>query len=233
MGATPGQCSEGGFVAYPAGMGPADEDLGGGDDSDTGQGEQFRCGCGDELVELVFQVAGLGFEEQCLPGAGAQRADGAAMFDVVLRQRPEAGAAVELGVGRAAPELVAYRFRSADDQGLELADRLGAGGDGARAGGEQHPHRLAVAAPTRLCEVVSCERFSGGADGVELVGLGAVASCRAGGSVDLDHPFLLLEEVSSQAGAEAAGAFDGPDAASGRVVAGEGEHSAIPERIGG
>jgi len=38
------------------------------------------------------------------------------------------------------------------------------------------------------------------ADGVELVGLGAVASCRAGGSVDLDHPFLLLEEVSSQAG---------------------------------
>ena len=41
--------------------------------------------------------------------------------------------------------------------------------------------------------MVAGERFPGGADSVEVVGLASVATCRAGWPVDLDDPLATLE----------------------------------------
>ena len=147
-------------------------------------------------------------------------------------QRPQPGAPVELLVGGAAAQLLAQRFRCVDDQRLELPDGLGAGDDGALPGGEQDPHRFAVAAGPRRGQMVAGQGFAGGADGVEVVGLGAVASSWSGWPVDLDDPFTALEQVGGEPGAETAGALDRPDSTAGRVFVGERDDPPIAHRVG-
>jgi hypothetical protein len=74
---------------------------------------------------------------------------------------------------------------------------------------------------------------AGGADGVELIGLGSVAAGWAGGSVDLDDPFAVLEQESGQSGAEASGSFDRPDPTAGCVPGGEGLAAFVAHGVGG
>jgi hypothetical protein len=81
--------------------------------------------------------------------------------------------------------------------------------------------------------VLAGKGFTRGADRVELVGLGAVATSRPLRAVDLDNPLFVLEEIGRQSGTETAGAFDGPHPPAGRVFAPEREHPAVPERVGG
>lgn len=76
------------------------------------------------------------------------------------------------------------------------------------------------------------QRFAGGADGVELVGLGAVAASRAGGTVDLDHPFAVLQQERGQSGAEAAGALDRPDPAAWGVEGSECQGAFVAHGVG-
>jgi len=66
-------------------------------------------------------------------------------------------------------------------------------------------------------EVFAGQGLTDGADRVELVVLGAVASGRTCGSVDFDDPFAAFEQEGRQSGAEATAAFDGPHASRGSV----------------
>jgi hypothetical protein len=54
--------------------------------------------------------------------------------------------------------------------------------------GEQDAERLPIAAAAGLGEVLVRKLFAGGASGIELIRLGAVAPGRLSGTVDLDHP---------------------------------------------
>jgi hypothetical protein len=96
-------------------------------------------------------------------------------------------------VGGAAAQLFAECLGSIDDQSLELSDGLRASHDSALAGGEQDPHRLSVTAGAGCGQMVAGERFAGGADRVEVVGLGSVAPRWSGWPVDLDDPFASFE----------------------------------------
>jgi hypothetical protein len=155
------------------------------------------------------------------------------VLDAVAGQGAESGAAVELLVGGAAAELVAQLLRRVHDQGLELADGLSAADDGAVSGSEQDAHRFAVTAGPGCGEVFAGERFAGGPDGVEFVGFGAVPPGWAGGTVDLDHPFSVLEQERGEPGAETAGALDRPDPSARCVQGGEGEDAFVAHRVGG
>ena len=228
-----GEGGECGLAADPAGVGPGDEELGGGDHADAGQVEQFGAGGHDELLEVGFVLGGFGLEEQGTAGGGADRRDGGAVLDAVAGQGAEPGAAVELLVGGAAAQLVAQRCGRVHDQRLELADGFGAADDGAVSGGEQDAQGFAVAAGPGCGQMLAGQRFAGGADGVEFVGLGAVTAGRAGGPVDLDDPFAVLEQEGGEPGAEAAGALDRPDPPAGGVQDGEGQDPFVAHRVGG
>ena len=119
-----------------------------------------------------------------------------------------------------------------DDERLEVVDRLRARADRAAARDQQNADGFAVAAGARLREVFALERFAGGADRIELVGLGAVAPRRALGAVDLDDPFAVGEHEHGQAGAEAAGGLDRPDARAVGVPACEAQQPLVAERVG-
>ena len=111
-----------------------------------------------------------------------------------------------------------------------MSDRLGGHVD--PGGGQQDAHRFPVAA-ARGGEVVPGQGLAGGPDGVEVVGLGAVAAGRPGRPVDLDDPLAVLEQEGGQPGAVAAGALDRPDPAAWGVLVGEGEDAPVAHRVGG
>jgi hypothetical protein len=80
--------------------------LGRGDHPDAGLGQQLRRGSHHQLLELGFQVRGLGLEEQRLAGAGAQRADRGAVLGAVGGDGAQSRAALELGVGAQPAEVL-------------------------------------------------------------------------------------------------------------------------------
>jgi hypothetical protein len=127
---------------------------------------------------------------------------------------------------------VAQLFSGGDDERLEVVDRLRAGADRAASRDQQHADGFAVAAGRGLCEVFALERFAGGTDRVERVGLGAVAPGGALGAVDLDDPFALREQEHGQPGAEAAGRLDRPDSAAARVPACVAQQALVAEGVG-
>jgi len=147
-----------------------------------------------------------------------------------VRSSPVAG---ELLVGRDPAEVAAQLLGGAHDQRLELADGLGARRHRPLARRQQHAQGLACAPPAGLGQVLARERFASGAGGVEQVRLGAVAPRQPNGAIHLHHPLAALEQVRGQAGAEAAGALDRPDAPSGCPLPGEGEQPAVAEGVGG
>lgn len=124
------------------------------------------------------------------------------------------------------------RLWSVDDQRFELPDGLGASDDSALPRGEHDPHRFTVTARPRRGQVVTSEGFAGGAYGIQVVGLGAVAPRRAGWAVDLDDPLAAFEQVCGQPGAEAAASLDGPNPSAGGLFVGERDDAAVTHRVG-
>jgi hypothetical protein len=61
-----------------------------------------------------------------------------------------------------------------------------------------------------LGQVGPCERVSGGADGVDRVGLGARPTSRTRRTVELDHELIALGAVGGEAGAVASGSLHRP-----------------------
>ena len=135
--------------------------------------------------------------------------------DRVLRQGSEPGAALELLIGGAAAKLIAQRLGSIHDQSLELADCLRASDHGTLTSSGQYPQGLAVTQGPRCGQVFPAEGFAGGADRVQVIGLCTVATRRTGGSIDLDHPFAVLEQRCGEPGAVTSRALDGPTRRSG------------------
>ena len=78
-----GQGGECGFVADPAAVGPADQELGGDDGADAGFGEQRRSGrvLRDEDQQLGVELGGLGDQEPDTGGDRAQRRDRDSVLD--------------------------------------------------------------------------------------------------------------------------------------------------------
>ena len=68
-------------------------------------------------------------------------------------------------------------------------------------------------APTRLRQMTTRQCLAGRASGVQGVTLGAIATCRTPGTVDLDNRLTLLKQVVGQPAAVAARPFNGPNAA--------------------
>ena len=101
------------------------------------------------------------------------------------------------------------------------------------AGGQQHADGLPVATPARLGQVVAADRLAGRSNSVQVIALGAVAARRAGWTVDLGHPFTLLEQVGGEAGPVAAGALDRPDPTSWRLLDGEPVAVQVANGVGG
>lgn len=115
-----------------------------------------------------------------------------------------------------------------------MTERLGACPDGAVACREQDPDRFSFPSSAGLREVRAGECLACCAVGVERVGLRAVAASGSRWTVDLHDPLTLRQEIGDETGAEAAGAFDRPDAPRlfAGVLGGPGEHASIPERVG-
>ena len=101
-------------------------------------------------------------------------------------------------------------FGGGDDQRLELTLGIAGGFDGHGAHGDQHRQCGALASTAGLGEVFAGECFASGAHGVERIGLGALSTGRTVWPVEFDHDFASLGEVSGEACAVAAGAFDRP-----------------------
>jgi hypothetical protein len=117
--------------------------------------EQPGDGLLDEVGDLALEVVGLGLKHEDPPGGVAHRDDRGAVLGRVRWQGPQSRAAVDEFVGGRVAQLVAQLLAGGDDQGLEVVDRLRAGADRAAAGDQQHPDRLAVAAGSRLGEMVA------------------------------------------------------------------------------
>ena len=81
--------------------------------------------------------------------------------------------------------------------------------------------------------MLAAQRLAGGAHGIELVGLRAVATGRSCRTIDLDDPLTLLEQERGEPRAVTAGALDRPDPTSRSMLPGEGEHALRAEGIGG
>ena len=111
-----------------------------------------------------------------------------------------------------------------------MVDRLGAGADRAAARDQQHADGFAVAAGAGLGEVLARERFAGGADGVKLVGLGAVAARRTLGPVDFDDPLEM--PCASKKLASPAPKLPEDSIAQTRVAAREAQQPLVAEGVG-
>ncbi len=108
------------------------------------------------------------------------------------------------------PELRAQLFRGGDDEGEDLLLSDPRCLDRGAPGGQQHRERLALTCRPRRAEPGARERFARGPDGVERVGLRAVAAPGSLGAVQLDDELAAACQVAGQAGAVAAGSLDRP-----------------------
>jgi hypothetical protein len=75
---------------------------------------------------------------------------------------------------------------------------------------QQDAHRLSPATAPRSREVLARQRFVRGADGVQIVRLGAIPASGSGRAIDPDDTFVLLEQERGEPPTKATGAFDRP-----------------------
>src|SRR4051812_40878002 len=168
-GRSAGEGREGGFAANAVAVGPGDEELGGGDDADSGAFEQLRASGGDEELEFGLVFCGFGFQHQCATSSGSDGAYGGAGLHGMAGECAESGASGELFVGGAAAQLIAQRLGRVDDERLELSNCFSARDDCAITGRQQYPHCLAVTACPRGSEVLTSQCLARGPDGIEVI----------------------------------------------------------------
>jgi hypothetical protein len=95
-------------------------------------------------------------------------------------------------------------------RGEQLLPGLGGRVDRGPAGSQQNRQRLALSTRAGRAEPGTRQRLTGGADRVERVGGGAVASCGPLRPVQLHHQFLTVGQVPGQTSTVTAGALDRP-----------------------
>ena len=185
-----GEGCECGFVADASAVGPADQQLGGDDRSDTGFGEQSRAGrvLRDEDQQLGVQFGGLGDEEPDPGGDRPQRQDRDPMLDggSGWAGEPSIRSSCLASAGRAAGSQM---LGGDDDQTLQFVDRFSPAHQDALSGDQYLPKRLPESAVTRSGLFGLGERCPGGLDGVDPVVLGAA---RALVVPDLNDVFTRL-----------------------------------------
>ena len=99
----PGQHGKGGLRTEPARMGPADQQLGGGDGADAGLGQQGRGHGHDELAQFGLELVGVMSGGQGPLGGQGQRAHGGPVLHRIGGQRPPARRRPRAAGARAAP----------------------------------------------------------------------------------------------------------------------------------
>ena len=102
-------------------MGPADQQLGGGDGADPGLGEQGRRHDGDELAQFGLEPVGVLTGGQDPLGGQGQRLHGGPVLHRIGGGGDQPGAGINLLAPGAPPQGVPQRLGGGDDQGLELA----------------------------------------------------------------------------------------------------------------
>jgi hypothetical protein len=207
----PSQHGEGGLGAESARMGPADQQLSGGDGADPGLGHQHRGHGRDELAQLGLQLLGVSSGGQDPLGGQAKGPHGGPVLHRIGGRGDQPDAGAERLAPGPPPQDAAQRFGGGDDQGLELAAGVRPGLDDAGAGAVQDPQGLPVPALAGAGEVLAGEGFAAGPDRVQPITLGPVAAPGPLGPVDLDHPLALVDQKPGQPGSITAGSFQGPD----------------------
>ena len=207
-----GEHAEGSFAVDPSGVGPGQQDLGGGQGAEAGFG-------GDQAGGHVLDDLGdLRLEPGSLFGEGG---DALAEPDQGLVQDPglpvRAGGAGQRGAFFRAPlagerpEPFAQRGGGGDQDG----GQRGAGGlgglDGVVPVDHQQPQRFAVPVGAHLRRAGPGEQFAGRADGVDRVALARPALADVTAAVDLGHLLALAGQVAGQAQAVMPGPFHRPD----------------------
>jgi hypothetical protein len=99
-------------------------------------------------------------------------------------------------------------------------------------GPEQNTDCFAIAATSRLCQMLPAQRFAGRPCGVELVALGTVSPGWPDGPIDLDDGLAMFKQKGRQAAAKAASSFDSPEAPCRSVQSGKGKKSFVAKGIG-
>lgn len=102
-----------------------------------------------------------------------------------MRVEAQAGGGGDELAGALASEATAEGLGGGDDQGVQLALGVGGGAGGGASCGEADGQRRPCAFGPWLGETRPGQCFSGGPDGVEGVGLGAVAASGSFGPVQL------------------------------------------------
>src|SRR5215211_5349962 len=144
--ASPGQGGKGGLGAEPAGMRPADQQLGGADGADAEQLQQPRRDRRYQPLQLAVELLGLGLEGLDAAGGAAQHPHGHLVLQGSSGPIPQRGADCDLPAGRQRAQLGPQLLWRPHQECLELVDRGGLGGHGGPPGSQQHSQRLPVAA---------------------------------------------------------------------------------------
>ena len=214
-------------------MRPGAQELRCADRSNAGLVEQDRRRLLDERLELGFQFRGLGPQREGAASRSLQRQDRVAQLDGIGWFAPEPRATLDEGSRWQRVQQSTQSFRCTDDQVLQLADRLGARAHRVLTRGEQYAQCFTSTSSAGLGQVFAGQRLASGSDGIELVGLGAVAARRTLGAVDLDDRLVVLEEIGGEPGAEAPRAFDRPDTAPTSVLIRERQQAPTPGCVSG
>jgi len=98
---------------------------------------------------------------------------------------------------------------------------------------QQDAHRLSPATAPRSREVLARQRFVRGADGVQIVRLGAIPASGSGRAIDPDDTFVLLEQERGEPPTKATGAFDRPHPPRRRMCASKWSESSVSKASAG
>ena len=119
------------------------------------------------------------------------------------------------------------------DQGFEVVDGAGAGGDGAGPSADQHAEGFAVPPAAWRAQVLAAEGFSRGSDHVDPVAFASCCSCWPLRARDLDHLLAVLAEEDAQPCAVATGTLHRPRAGAWDLRVSKLEQSAVAVGAGG
>jgi hypothetical protein len=226
-----GEHGKRGFGTDPAGVGPGAQHDGGHDRADPPQGEEVGSPRADELQDRLLVLGRFGVQRGDAVGEIAQHPGGVPGGDIPAGLDTQSGAHLDHLHGRLLAEPAPQRLGGGDDQRMELLLRDPRRVDGGAAGGQTHGQRHALAVAAGLGQMLPGQRLPGRSDGVERVGLGAVAASGPVRPVQLDDPLAPFAQVAGQAGAVAAGALDGPHPQA-AVPVGQLDQGGVAVRVG-
>jgi len=182
--------------------------------------------------DLLLELVGLGarrFDSSC------ERAQHEPCRLFVRRRggrKAKAATALEQPLDGQPAQLLAEAIGRGHDHTAQLHERLAADVDGTPARDQQQPQRLSALPGSRQRQRLARERGKRGADGVEFVVLAAQAPLVPRGAANLEHRLAAPVQIAGQADAVVTGAFNRPDASTGRIALRESQRLRVATTAG-